>query len=349
MDSDSKKELTAREISKRVQGELVGPGDIVVSGVSTLQQATETDLSFLGNKRYTNQVAASKASIVLVPVDFTSLTDDGRAWIKCSDPSEAFGVITAEYASEPVISSAGIHPSAVIETPELIHSSVHIGAHVVIGKDVEIGENSIVEAGCYVGTESRIGCSCRFFPNTTIRERSVIGNRVIIHSGTVIGSDGFGYIPNPDGHKKIPQVGYVQIDDDVEIGANVTIDRARFDRTWIKKGVKIDNLVQVAHNVIVGEHTFILAQVGISGSVRIGKRVILAGQAGVAGHIDIGDGATITAKTGLISDVEPGVVLYGYPAVPRATFWKQAANIQKLPELRKRIRQLEREVDRLKK
>ena len=167
---------------------------------------------------------------------------------------------------------------------------------------------------------------------------------MIIHSGSVIGSDGFGYISGADGHKKIPQVGFVQIDDDVEIGANVTIDRARFDRTWIKKGVKIDNLVQIGHNVVVGEYTIIVSQVGISGSVEVGKKVIIAGQVGIPGHVSIGDGAIIMAKSGLFGDAPPGEVLMGIPTVPRKQFWQQTICLQKLPDLVKQVKRLEEQL-----
>jgi UDP-3-O-[3-hydroxymyristoyl] glucosamine N-acyltransferase len=343
MESFNNRQLAAGQIAELTNGELVGAENIIISGIATLENATENQLSFLGNKLYKQQVLNSKAAVVLVPTDFSASPTTDRAWIKCQDPSAAFSLITSQFIPPAKPPAPGIHRSAVIAESARVQSQVHIGPHVVIDEGVEVGEGSIIEAGSYVGRETNIGSRCRLFPNVTIMERSVIGNNVIIHSGSVIGSDGFGYISSSEGHAKIAQLGIVQIDDDVEIGASVTIDRARFDRTWIKKGVKIDNLVQVGHNVIIGEHSIIISQAGISGSVQIGKGAILAGQAGVAGHLKIGDGAVIMAQAGISADVESGVELMGTPAVPRKQFWRQAANLQKLPELRKRLRKLERE------
>ena len=344
------KEFSAHEIAELVHGELIGPADLTVRGVATLDNANETQLSFLSNDKYRQRLATSKACVVLVPVKLTlEAPPQGRAWIKCKEPSEAFAIVTSYYVLPPAVPQPGIHSTAVVGTSVKLGHTVHIGAHVVLGNNVEIGDNSVIEAGSYVGDETHIGNSCRLFPNVTIRERCKIGNKVIIHSGSVIGSDGFGYIPSGDGHRKIPQVGFVQIDDDVEIGANVTVDRARFDRTWIKKGVKIDNLVQIAHNVVVGEYTIIVSQVGVSGSVEIGKKAILAGQAGIPGHVTIGDGAIIMAKSGLLDDAPPGAVLMGIPTVPRKQFWKQTACLQKLPELVKQVKRLEKQLEDLKK
>ncbi len=341
-------ELTAREIAIIVGGEVIGQDSLAINGVATLGKAEQNHLSFLSNDKYRSAVISSSARIVLVPLDFSEIPQDNRAWIKCSDSSASFSLITARFAPPPRIPPSGRHPSAVISETAKIHPTAHIGANATIEADVTIGENSIVEAGCFIGYETTAGAGCRFYPNVTIRERTRIGNNVIIHSGTVIGSDGFGYIPDPKGHRKIPQVGNVQIDDDVEIGANVTVDRARFDRTWIKNGVKIDNLVQVAHNVVIGENTFIVSQAGVSGSVEIGKGVILAGQVGISGHVTIGDGATIMGKAGVAKDVGPGETLMGIPAVARSQFWRQTAYIQKLPELAKKIKTLEKEIQALK-
>ena len=342
------KEITSGEIAKLVRGTLIGPENLTVNGVASLVQATKTQLSFLAHDSYRNKVAASKAGVILVPENFSPPTDDKRAWIKCKNPSDAFGWITLQYSPPPLIPRPEKHPTASIAMSAKIGKAVHIGAHAVIRDKVKIGDNSIIEAGCYIGDETSIGRSCRFYPNVTIRERCIIRNRVTVHSGTVIGSDGFGYTPGEKGHKKIPQVGIVQIEDDVEIGANVTVDRARFDRTWIKKGVKIDNLVQIAHNVIIDEYAIIVSQTGISGSVNIGKNVILAGQSGVPGHVTIGDGAVLMAKSGLLDNAPPGAFLMGIPAMPRKQFWKQTACLKKLPDLVTRIKALEKELECLK-
>ena len=343
----SNKEFTSQEIAELVQGELSGPESLIVTGVATLVQATETQLSFLANDKYRDQVKDSKACVILVPENFTPSDTQKRAWIRCKDPSSAFTSVTLHYAPPPLVPQPGIHPSASVAESAIIGVAVHIGANAIVGNHAKIGDYSLVEAGCYIGAEVSVGCDCRFFPNVTLRERCVIGNRVMVHSGTVVGSDGFGYATDDKGHKKIPQVGIVQIDDDVEIGANVTIDRARFDRTWIKKGAKIDNLVQVGHNVVIGENTIIISQVGISGSVTIGKNVILAGQAGIPGHVTIGDGAVLMAKSGLLNDAHPGAYLMGIPAVPRKLFWKQTACLKKLPDLARKVKELESQVQEL--
>ena len=340
--------FTAQKVAELVNGEVVGSHEAKISGIATLAHAKYNQLSFLGNNKYRPQVLNSKARIVLVPEKFKEVPPENRAWVKCSQPSEGFAIIASYYTPPEIIPEPFIHPSAVISNTATIQDSVHIGANAVIQDSAKIGDKSIIEAGCVIGQHVQIGVGCRIYPNVTIRERSLIGNYVIIHSGTVIGSDGFGYILGKDGHKKIRQAGYVQIDDDVEIGANVAIDRARFDKTWIKKGVKIDNLVQIAHNVQIGENSIIISQAGISGSVDIGKNVILAGQAGIPGHLTIGDGAVIMGKSGPLGDAEPGAKLMGIPAVPHKQFWKQVANIQKLPEMRKKIKELESELNELK-
>ncbi len=348
MKNDRKSELSAKQISKMLGAVLVGSESISVKGIANLVDASEYDISFLGNDKYRKSVLSSKSAIVLVPHDFDSPPPENRAWIKCDNPSEAFVDITQHFVSYQYIPAIGIHSSTSIHPSAELAGNLHIGAGVVIEEGVIIAGHSIVEAGSYIGPNSRIGKNCRIHPNVTVRERAIIGDGVTIHSGTVIGSDGFGYITGPDGHKKIPQSGIVQIDDDVEIGANVTVDRARFDKTWIKRGTKIDNLVQIGHNVILGENTIIVSQSGVSGSVDIGKNVIIAGQSGVVGHLKIGDGAILMAKSVWSRDAEPGVAYCGYPSVPRQTFWKQAAAVQKLPELLKRVKSLEKEIESLK-
>ncbi len=348
MKDDNISQLSAKQICKMLDGVLVGPETIAVKGIATLADATTFDISFLGNDKYRKQVLTSKSAIVLVPHNFVTPPPENRAWIKCDNPSEAFIEITQKFNSYQYIPACGIHDSASIHHSVAIGNNVHIGAAVILEENVKIGCESVIEAGSYIGPNSQIGEHCRIHPNVTIRERSIIGQRVIIHSGTVIGSDGFGYINSSDGHKKIPQSGVVQIDDDVEIGANVTIDRARFDKTWIKRGAKIDNLVQIGHNVIIGENVIIVAQAGVSGSVDIGNNVIIAGQSGVVGHLKIGEGAILMAKSVWSRDAEPGVAYCGYPAVPRQTFWKQAAAVQKLPELLKRVKSLEKEIEEMK-
>mgnify|MGYP000064119707 CR=1 FL=1 len=336
--------LTARDIAEEIGGRLVGAEDLIVSRVSGLDEAEEGAVSFVAYEKYRPKVFSSHATVVLVPPDFEEAPPEGRAWIVCEDPSGAFTKVIELFAPPPVKYTAGVHKTAVVDEAAQVGRDVHIGAQAVIERDAVVGDRSVVGAGTYVGPEAELGCDCRVYPNVTIRERCLLGNSVIIHSGTTIGSDGFGFIPGENGHTKIPQVGIVQIDDDVEIGAQCAIDRARFGKTWIQEGVKIDNLVQIAHNVIVGKFSFIVAQVGISGSTRVGQHVSLAGQAGVAGHLDVGDGSIVMGQSGVANDLPAGAKVVGMPAVSRRQFAKNQRNLERIDELKERVKELERQV-----
>jgi len=335
-------------IASLVDGNVVGDPDIRVSGVASLADATSADVSFLGNPRYRDRVLPSRAAIVLVPESFTPLPPEGRAWVVCNDPSAAFSKVVSVFAPPPVQYPPGCHSAAVVHPDACVPSSVHVGPHAVIEAGATVGDRSVICAGTYVGESVRIGEDCLIYPNVTIRERCLLGNRVIVHPGTVIGSDGFGYESGPAGHTKIPQVGIVQIDDDVEIGAQVAVDRARFGRTWIQQGTKVDNLVQIAHNVIIGPHCFLIAQVGISGSTEVGTGVILAGQAGIAGHLHIGDRAIVMAQSGISKDVPAGKAVFGTPAMERRQFAKLQSHLKGLDHALKSLRQLQETVEDLK-
>ncbi len=245
-----------------------------------------------------------------------------------------------KFAPQPISFAPGIHPTAVVAPDASLGEDVFVGAGAVLEPGVEIGRGARIGANSYVGHESTIGAGSFIYPNVTIRERTRIGERVIIHSGTVIGSDGFGFEMATGGHKKVPQIGIVQIDNDVEIGANTTIDRARFGRTWIQEGVKIDNLVQIAHNVVIGKHSIIVAQVGIAGSVRIGSRVIIGGQAGIIGHIEIDDGTMIGAQTGVSKSLHGGT-WWATPAEPLKDSMQHLAWVRRLGKLFARVKALE--------
>jgi UDP-3-O-[3-hydroxymyristoyl] glucosamine N-acyltransferase len=237
----------------------------------------------------------------------------------------------------------GIHPTAVIAPTAKLGRAVSIQPHAVIEAGVEIGDNTVVGAGSYIGEESVLGPDCMIYPRVSIRERTKIGARVIIHSGVVIGADGFGFEPTQRGYEKVRQIGIVQIDDDVEIGANTAIDRARFGRTWIQKGVKIDNLVHVAHNVVVGENSVMAAQVGIAGSARVGKRVVMGGQVGVVGHVEIGDDTTLGAKTGVSKNISGGA-WWGVPATPLVRAKEQVVWLRNLGKFLDRLRAIEKKL-----
>lgn len=334
------------EIIERFGGTLEGDGEIEISSVAGLKEAGRGDISFLANPKYAAQVASTKASAVIVPNDWDRPASCALVRVENSDQ---FFAEVAELFYEPVPAPAvGVHPSAVVADSVELGEGVSIGAHCVIEEGVAIGANTVISANCHVAYKTVIGENCFLYPLVSIREFAEIGNRVIIHNGTVVGSDGFGYAVQDDGSRtKIPQIGKVVIEDDVEIGANVAIDRARFGKTRIGKGTKVDNLVQIAHNVVIGEHTILCGQAGISGSTTVGARCIMAGQSGLAGHLEVGDGAIIGAQAGVMKDVSVKEFVIGSPAMPHLNFKKMVANSITLPRLKEKVRQLEKTVDLL--
>jgi UDP-3-O-[3-hydroxymyristoyl] glucosamine N-acyltransferase len=339
---------TVRSLADHVGGTVVGDGaESVVTGINDLRAAQPDQVSFLGNAKYEPLAQTSRAAAILVsPKDAPRFS---FTRIVVESPSLAFGKISALFAPAPIRDELGIHPTAVVAPDVVIGEGVSIQAHAVITSGVRLGARSVVGANCFIGQESTIGDDTRLYPLVTVRERSVIGARVIIHSGAVIGSDGFGYDfdPKTGRHVKIAHTGYVQIDDDAEIGANTTIDRGRFGKTHIGEGAKIDNLVMIAHNVTIGAHSIVVSQTGISGSTSLGRYVTLAGQVGLAGHLTIGDRATIAAQSGLNKDVPAGAVLAGHHAIPIRESLKVEALTRRLPELLERLKALEEKVKSL--
>jgi UDP-3-O-[3-hydroxymyristoyl] glucosamine N-acyltransferase len=338
---------TSAWVAALTGGQLVGPAAVPVTGVGSLDEAGPASVSFLAQPRYRDRVLPSKAGVVLVPVGFEPTPPAGRAWVICQDPSVAFSAVVAAFAPPPVVFPPGIHPMAVVASSAVVSASVHVGPGAVIEPEVVIGERTIIGAGCYIGHATRIGADCLLHPRVTLRERCLLGQRVIVHSGAVIGADGFGYTSGASGHTKIPQVGIVQLDDDVEIGALTAVDRARFGRTWIQRGSKIDNLVQVAHNVVIGQHCLVAGQAGISGSAHLGHGVILAGQAGVAGHITMGDGAVLMGQSGASSDVAPKAIIMGSPGSDRREFARQQMNVKRVERMHRTLKELEAQVREL--
>ena len=328
------------EIAALVGGKVVGECTRPLHGVASLSEATESDVSFLGNDKYRSQVAGSRAAAVLVPAGFEELPPEGRAWIECDDPSDAFTRVVMLFTPPPVTYAPSVAPTAVVSPSAVVPPSCHVGAGAVIGEGVVIGENTVILPNVYIGRDCVIGAGCLIYPNVVIRERCSLGNRVILHPGVVIGADGFGYKSGAAGHEKIPQVGIVQLDDDVEVGANSTIDRARFGRTWIQAGTKIDNLVQIGHNVEIGRACIVVAQVGIAGSTHLGNGVILAGQVGVNGHLRIGDGVIAMAQSGVSKDTPAGAVVMGSPAQDRRAFAREQMQLKHLDNLTKQVKDL---------
>ena len=320
-------------------GELVGNPSLQITGAASLGEATPGEISFFVNRKYVGLLRKTRASAIFVPPDFAESIN--AAQVRVSNPTKAFEQVVRKFAPKPVSFVAGIHPSAIVDPSTQLGERVSIQPLAVIEAGAKIGDDTIIGAGTYIGHETVIGSACLVYPRVTIRERSRIGSRVIIHSGAVIGADGFGFEMVDGRQEKIQQLGIVQIDDDVEIGANTTIDRARFGRTWIQEGAKIDNLVQVAHNVVIGKNTVIAAQTGIAGSVQIGRRVLIGGQVGIIGHIEIGDNTAIGAQSGISKNISGGT-WWASPAVPLAEAKKQIAWVHRLGKLFARIKEIEK-------
>ncbi len=335
---------TLTEIAQLVGGKLVGDGNLVMTGISGIKEAVPGDLTFLANSKYLPLAFSTKASAIIVGRD---VVIEGKSVIQTDNPSMAFARIVSLIKEDLSPKVKGIHSTAVIAPDVFIGEGAGIGPHVVIESGARVGKGSIICAGVFIGQKTSIGESTLIYPNVTIREDVSIGNRVIIHSGAVIGSDGFGYLQVGDHHVKIPQMGTVVVEDDVEIGACVTVDRARFDKTLIGRGTKIDNLVQIAHNVRIGEDCLIIALAGIAGSARIGNNAIIAGQVGVAGHVTVGDRAVVAAQSGITKDVDPGTMMFGTPADEYSKATRVMAHVKRLPRYADEIRELKKKVQEL--
>ena len=346
-----KSDFSLGELSDLLDAELKGDPGLHVRGISALDSATPEQLSFLVGSRYAHLAPGSKAAALIVSAEFRELECN---LLIVKDPylaaAKAAQLFLADSGEE-----AGIHQSAFIGEGVSFGEEVSVGPWAYIGDNSRIGAGTRIGHGAYIGKEARIGAGCLIHPRVCILDRCVLGERVIIHPGAVIGADGYGYARDEKGrHIKIPQTGIVQIDDDVEIGANSTVDRATFGRTWIKRGTKIDNLVMVAHNVVVGEDCLLVAQVGISGSTQVGNHVAMGGQVGIAGHVQIGDKARIAAKAGIHKSIKPGESIIGIPGQPYDQWSKNYANLQRLPRLKEtlnrlgeRVRKIEEELEKL--
>jgi len=333
--------FTVKELTALSGGELVGDPALKISGATSLSEAGQGEISFFTDRKYIGLLRKTRASAIFVPLDFSEPTNATQ--IRVSNPMRAFEQLVLKFAPKPITFAPGVHPSAVVDPGAHLGERVSIQPLAVIEPGAKIGNDTIVGAGSYIGHETVIGSACHIYPNVTIRERNRVGSRVIIHSGAIIGGDGFGFEMIDGRQQKIQQLGIVQIDDDVEVGANTTVDRARFGRTWIQEGVKIDNLVQIAHNVVIGKNSVVVAQTGISGSTRVGERVTMAGQVGIAGHIEIADGTIIAAQSGIAKSL-PGGVWFGSPAVPLAERKQQIAWIHRLGKLFARVKEIEKKL-----
>ena len=328
---------TLGELAERLGGRIEGDPSTVVTGVAPLETAGPSDLSFLANRKYLDQARTTRAAAVLVG---HGVELGGRTLLVVDDPYVGLAEVLEIYHHRPN-REGGVSADANVPASCQLDEGVEIQPCAVLGESCRVGRGSCVMSGATLGEGVVIGSEVTIHPNVSIYDECVVGDRVTIHAGTVIGSDGFGFAPEGEERRKIPQVGNVVIGDDVEIGANVTIDRATFGSTVVGRGTKIDNLVQVAHNVTIGENSVLVAQVGISGSTKIGKRVVFAGQSGAVGHITIGDGVVVGAKTAVTKNLPSGSFVIGHPAI-EASLWKRAVVVfARLPEIRKRLQRLE--------
>lgn len=344
--------MTVAEIAEWLKGELVGDGTREITRVAKIEEAGTSDLTFLANPRYLPYVKRTGASAILVARTFdiaSASAPSTLAFIKVDDPYLAFLHVLKRLTPSIDPFARGIHSTAVISPTATLGDHVSIGAYAVIGDGARIGDNTRIAEACVIGSMAEIGSECKLYPHVTVYHQCRLGNRVTIHAGTVIGSDGFGFAPKRDGtYEKIPQLGIVVIEDDVEIGSNCSIDRATIGETLIKKGVKLDNLIQIAHNVVIGENTVIAAQTGLSGSTKIGKNVMVAGQVGFAGHLEVADRSVIMAQSGVPSSItEPGKTWFGYPVRERGRAFRIEAVIRSLPELARDVASLKQRLEEI--
>lgn len=339
------KPLTLNQLAEMVRGEVVGDGNIVINGAAALDRAQPGQITFLTNPKYKPLLGQTRASAVIV--DQKMNIESPLPTLRVENAYYGFLQIFLYFNPQESITEPGVHPTAVIDDSAVIGESVSIGPGVVIGKNVQIGKNTEILANCVIMDNVTIGENCRLYPLVSVREKCRIGNRVIIHNGTVIGSDGFGFAPHEGVYHKIPQIGIVIIEDDVEIGANCTIDRATMGETVIRQGAKLDNLIHIAHNVEIGAHTVMAAQAGISGSTKIGHHCMIGGQVGTVGHIQIGNYVQIGAQSGVSKGIPDNQVVFGYPARPIMRTKRIEAVVNQLPELSKRVKELEKKLEAL--
>lgn len=343
-------QFTAKQISEFLNGTVVGDESASVSELAKIEEGKAGSLCFLSNPKYENFLYTTAASVVIVAQDFEPTQSTKSTLVKVKDPYSAFSKLLEMY-NEAVSQDQrkrGIEEPCFIHPTAKIGTNVFIGAFTCVEANVEIADNCSIYGQVYIGADSRVGSDCTIYPGVKLYHNTQVGNKVIIHANAVIGSDGFGFAPQPDGtYNKIAQVGNVVIEDDVEIGANTTIDRATMGSTFIRKGAKLDNLIQIAHNVEVGGHSVVAAQTGISGSTKLGEKSVLGGQVGVAGHLTLGKGTQVGAQAGINFNTEENTQYHGSPAQPLREWMRSTVIFKKLPDVEKRMREMEAKIKEL--
>ena len=340
-------EFTAKQIAEFLGGTVDGNENAAVHTFAKIEEGVPGALSFLSNVKYTQYLYSTRSSIVLVNKDFVPEQPVSATLVRVDNAYESLAKLMSLYASMKP-GRSGISSLASVSEKAKIGQNVYIGPFSVVEDGAVIGDNTQIYPHVIVGEGASVGADCILYPHVTIYYGCKIGNRCILHAGCVIGADGFGFAPTPQGYNKIPQIGIVQLEDDVEIGANTCIDRSTMGRTVIHKGVKLDNLIQVAHNVEIGENTVMSAQTGIAGSSKVGSWCMVGGQCGISGHITLGNKVNLAAKTGVISSLEDGSTMMGYPAIGYRNFLRSSLIYKDLPEISKTIRSLEKEIEELK-
>lgn len=341
-------EFTARQIAQVINGEIIGNENVTVNSFSKIEEGKPGSISFLANPKYTHYIYNTKASIVLIDKNAILEKPVETTLIKVNNAYECIAKLLQMYeATKP--KKTGIDPLAFVSTNAKIGKNCYIGAFAYVGDNVSIGDNTQIYPHTTICENTTIGESCTLYPNVTVYHGSLIGDRVILHAGSVIGSDGFGFAPSTNGYDKIPQIGVVTIENDVEIGANTCIDRSTMGSTYIRKGVKLDNLVQIAHNTDIGENTVMSAQVGVAGSTKVGQWCMFGGQVGLAGHIVIGNKVFLGAQSGVPGNIKDNQQLIGTPPMKQRPYFKSQAVFRRLPELYKQINDLQKQVEELQK
>jgi UDP-3-O-[3-hydroxymyristoyl] glucosamine N-acyltransferase len=333
--------LTVAEIARATQGKVEGNAASIITGLAPIDQARPGDLTFIAQPRYFPFLDKTPAAAVLVDASCAAAKAGGPALVRVLNPYFSFIQIAKNFFQSPG-PAPGVHPTAIVDKSARLGENIAIGPYTIIEAGCDIGDDVCIGALCYIGRGTRIANRSIIFPRVYIAHGIQIGNEVIIQAGAVIGSDGFGYVKHEGAYHKIPHVGTVVLEDGVEIGANCGIDRATFGETRLRRGAKLDNLIHVAHNVQIGEHTVIAAQTGISGSTKIGSGVTIAGQVGFVGHLEIGDNATFGAQAGVTKSIPPGITVSGYPAKDHMHARREEAALRRLPALLKRVRALEK-------
>lgn len=340
-------EFTAKQIAAYVGGEIVGDENATVSTFAKIEEGVKGALSFLSNPKYASYIYDTQSSIVLVNNDFVPEKPIQATLIKTANAYESLAKLMALYESVKP-KKKGINTMASIATSATIGENVYIGPFVYIGENAVIGNNTIIEANTSIGDNATVGSGCILYNNVTIYHDCKVGNRCILHAGSVVGSDGFGFAPGANGYEKIPQIGIAILEDDVEIGANTCIDRATMGATIIKRGVKLDNMVQVAHNVVIDEHTVMAAQCGVAGSTKVGNWCMVGGQTGISGHIKIGNQVKVGGHSGVTNSVQDGKAVMGFPAFEHTQFARASVIFKKLPEMYREMDSLKKEIESLK-